>query len=363
MKKILLVCNTSNSVITFRKKLIEKLQANGYSVSAVAFDDQCQAEIEAMGVEFYCLADKNRSVNPLKILSLKRRYCKLIKKLHPDVVFTFMLKPNIFGVKAAAKAGVKEIYSMVEGAGDVFINNSFKWKAIRFFVCKMYKSAFKRSKKVFFLNEDDKAEFIERKLVQAEQCEIVHGIGVDLSHFAVKPMKNDRSFLMVARMLKTKGVLEYCLAARTVRAKYPDATFSYLGGEGSLKLADIQEFIDDGSVKYLGVTSDVRPYYEECTVNVLPSYREGCSVTIMEAAAAGRPILTTRTNGCKDSVKDGYNGFLVDVGNAAQLAEKMIWFIENPEHTKVMGENARKFAEENFDSEKINEKIFSIING
>ena len=362
MKKILFVCNTSNSVITFRKKLIEKFQANGYSVSVVAFDDQCKDELEKMGITFYLIADKNRSTNPLKILSLKGKYCKLIKKIAPDIVITSMLKPNVFGAKAAKKSGVKNVYCMMDGAGDVFINNSFKWKIIRFVVCKLYKSAFKCASRVFFLNADDKQEFIQRKLVAADKSEVVNGVGIDLIHFAQKPMVNDRSFLMVARMLKTKGVLEYCLAARTVKAKYPDAKFNYVGPEGSLTVADIQEFIDDGSVCYLGPKNDVRPYFEECTVHVLPSYREGQGQVSVEAGATGRPLIVCDTNGSRDTVQDGYNGFLVDVGSAAQVAEKMIWFIENPEKTKEMGENARKFAEEHFDSEKINEKIFSIIN-
>jgi len=194
----------------------------------------------------------------------------------------------------------------VEGAGDVFIYNTIKWRFIRFMVCKLYKNSFKRVKKVFFLNNEDKTEFLSRKILKKEQCEIVHGIGVNLEYFAYKPIKTDRTFLMVARMLKTKGVYEYCKCARTVKQKYPDAVFNYLGAEGTVKLSDIQEYIDDGSINYLGTTKDVRPYLEECTAFVLPSYREGMSMSIMEAAATGRAVLATDTVGCRDSIINEY---------------------------------------------------------
>ena len=248
--KIFLIVTKSEMIIPFRKSLIEYLQANGCEVGVIAQDDKCQEDVSKLGVTFYAVEQDNRTLNPFSMLQYKKGITTILRKEKPDVVFTFQLKPNTFGVKAAKKAGVKNIYSMVEGAGDVFINNTLKWKLVRFVVCKLYKSAFKNTKKVFFLNNDDKNEFVERKLVKKEQCEIVHGIGVDLERFAQKPFKNDRTFLMVARMLKTKGVFEYCQCARIVKQKYPDATFNYLGGEGTVKIADIQEYIDDGSITY-----------------------------------------------------------------------------------------------------------------
>ncbi len=249
--KIALITPTSGQVIGFRAKLIETLQQNGYGVSVLTFDKEHKQEIESRNIKFYCVEDKNRSLNPFKVLSLKNKYCKIIKETKPDTVFTFMLKPNTFGVLAAKKAGIKNIYSMVEGAGDVFVNNGLKWKIIRKVVCVLYKKAFRNSKKVFFLNNDDKTEFIQRKLVKPEQCEVVHGIGIDLEKFAYKTIKNHKTFLMVARMLKTKGVYEYCKCARIVKQKYPDAVFNYLGAEGTVTLADIKEYIDDGSCYFI----------------------------------------------------------------------------------------------------------------
>ena len=360
-KRIMIIVAASNMVLSFRTDLIKKFQIEGYSVGVVAFDNDCQVQIEGLGVKFYCVDDNNRNTSPLKILSLKKKYVKIIKDFDPEIVFTFMLKPNTFGVFAAKKAGVKKVYSMVEGAGDVFIKSGFKWKIIRSVVCHLYKKAFKISNKVFFLNNDDKSEFINRKILPQEKCELINGIGVNLEKFAYKPVVNTSTFLMIARMLKTKGVIEYCKCARLVKQKYPNATFNYLGQEGDIMVGDIQDYIDDGSINYLGAVSDVRPYLEQATVMILPSYREGFPMSIMEAQAVGRAVITHNVTGCKETVKDGYNGFLVQKGDCEKMAEKVIWCLENQEETKKMCENARAFAEQYFDQQKINQKIFDIV--
>ena len=353
-KKIVLLCGLSSYVIHFRMGLIAALQSRGLKVSVVAFDEENAQEIKNAGADFYCLEDSNRGVNVFKVLSLKKRYVRLIKEINPDYVFTFMLKPNIFGTLAAKSLGITQIYSMVEGAGDVFINQSLMWRGIRFLVTRFYKQAFKYSQKVFFLNDEDKKEFIDRGLVKDKQAIIVRGIGVDLQKFQYKPLKDDASFLMIARMLKTKGVMEYCKAAKIVKSRYAKAKFCYLGAEGSIKLSDIQDYIDTGIIEYLGTTEDVRPYLEACAVYVLPSYREGLPMSIMEAEAVGRAIVTTASIGCKDTVKEGYNGYLVGLKNEYDLAEKLMYFLENSEEIVRMGENSRCFAEEYFDQDKIN---------
>ena len=359
--KILLLCVKTQVVIGFRKTLIESMQKLGHDVAVITFDREHEELIKSRGIEFHCLEDSNRSLNPFKILSLKKRYAKKIREIAPDIVFTFMLKPNTFGVLGAKKAGVEEIYSMVEGAGDVFIYNSLKWRVIRKFVCYMFRKSLCYAKKVFFLNTDDRDEFISYRLVKKEQCDIVPGIGVDLDRFAKKPLVQKDCFLMVSRMLKTKGVLEYCEAAKKVKSSYPNAKFRYLGGEGTVKLSDIQSYIDEGIIDYKGTTLDVVPYYEEATVAVLPSYREGLGLVNAEASAVGRPVITCDTIGTRCTVVDGYNGFLVPVGDSNALAEKMIYFLEHPDEIVTMGENGRRFAEEHFDKDKINQKICSVL--
>lgn len=362
MIKILLLCPTSNSVKNFRQPLIRKFKSEGYQVGVCVFDEDNREMIEKMGVDFFCIPSRNRSLNPFHFLKQKNSYRKLIREYQPDIVFTFVLKPNTIGVMAANSVGVKEIYSMVEGLGDVFTNDTLKWRIIRFIACKWYKKSLKYVKKVFFLNVDNKAEFISRKLAIEEQCQLIKGVGVDLERYEQKPIKNANTFLMISRMIKSKGVFEYCECARIVRQKYPNAVFNYLGVEGPLKLADIKEYIDDGSINYLGTAKDVRPYIEDCGVFVLPSYYgEGLPMSIMEAEAVGRGVITCDTVGCRDTVINEYNGFLIPKCNVQELVKKVIWMIENPKKVVEIGCNSRKFAEENFNQEKINEIIVNII--
>lgn len=360
--KIFLLATKSETVLTFRKGLIEKLKQSGYQIGVIAYDADRKEEIAALGVSFYCVEQDNRGLNPLAILQHQKKIKQILKEEAPDIAFTFQLKPNTFGVQAAKAAGVKNIFCMVEGAGDVFNNQSLKWKLVRSVVCQLYRGAFRHAKKVFFLNTDDKAEFEERKLVSPRQSELVHGIGVNLEHFAFKPIKNSRTFLMVARMLKAKGVLEYCKCARLVKQKYPDAVFNYLGAEGTVTLEDIREYLDEGSVCYLGTAKDVRPYLEECTCLLLPSsYREGLPMSIMEAEATGRVIITCNNVGCRDTVIDGHNGYLVACGDYEALAKKCIYLIEHPEVSTQMGVNSRVFAEGQFDQKVINEKLLTVL--
>ena len=360
--KIFLIVTASGTVLSFRRSFIQALQEKGHSVSVIAGDDKKQQKIEALGVDFYCVPQDNRGLDPISMLRYEKGIKKILEQEKPDIVFTFQLKPNVFGVRAAKSAGVEKIYSMVEGAGDVFLKDGIKWKAIRSVVCHLYKNAFQHSDKVFFLNNDDKQEFLRRKLLQEEKSVLINGIGVDLDNFEHRPVKNGKSFLMIARMLESKGIIEYCECARIVKQKHPDATFGYLGSEGTLTVDDIKEYIDDGSINYLGTASDVRPYIEECTAYVLPSYyREGLPMSTMEAEAVGRLVITTDSIGCRETVVDGYNGFLVPTKDPVALAEKCIFVIENHDRAIEMGNNSRKLAENRFDSKKINDVICDII--
>lgn len=360
--KYMLIMTVSENVINFRSSLINFLLSKGHDVTVVAHDDHRAADIENLGVTFYCIEQDNRGLNPFAILGYFKKMIQVIKKERPDVIFTYQMKPNIFGTISGRLCGVRRLYPMVEGLGDVYANTGFKWQCIRFVTDMLYRISLLMVRKVFFLNNDDKKEFLRRKLTKEEKCLVVHGIGVDLEKFSYTPTKNEHTFLMVARMLKTKGVYEYCKCARLVKQKYPDAVFGYLGAEATVKLSDIQEYIDDGSIVYYGTTQDVRPYLAEATAVLLPSYREGCPVSIMEAEAMGSAVIVSNSVGCKDAVVDGFNGFIVKKRDYEVMAEKVIWCIEHPEETKQMGVNARAFAEERFNAEKINEFVYEVSN-
>ncbi len=361
--KYLLITTSSRSVINFRSSFIKHLKEKNNEIVVISQDDEMKNEIEKKDVKFYCVKGNNRSLNPFKMFNSIKQYKSIILSEKPDYVLTYQLKPNTFGVLAAKKAKITKIYPMVEGLGDVFINNTFKWKVIRFVVCKLYKKAFKNANKVFFLNNDDKNEFIDRKLVKKEQCIVIPGIGVDTEKFAYKPLKNYNVFLMVARMLKTKGVMEYCEAARQVKKVYPEAVFNYLGAEGNIKISDIQEYIDDGSINYLGLTNDVRPYLEECSMFVLPSYyREGLPMSIMEAMSVGRGIITTDNVGCRETVENEVNGYLISKENIVEdLKNTVFHILKNRGTTENFSMQSRRTAEDKFCERIINKNIYYIL--
>lgn len=360
--KCVLIVNKSESVLTFRRNLVAHLKNNGYEVIVISQDNERQSDILGLGVKFYCVQQDNRGLNPIATLHYWNQIRKILNEEKPNVAFSFQIKANTFGVFAAKAAGIKKIFAMVEGAGDVFIKQTVPWKLLRGAVCILYRIAFCLTDCVFFLNQEDKTEFVGRKLIQEGRSVVIPGIGVDLEHFAQKPLKSYNRFLMVARLHREKGVFEYCECARLVRQRFPEAEFDYLGPEREIKIADIQEYIDDGSIHYLGAVKDVRPFLENCTALILPSrYREGLPMSIMEAEAVGRCILTFDNVGCRDTVEDGYNGFLLRPKDVAGLAEKCCYLLENPDKADCMGENSRLFAEKHFDQEKINVEIIKII--
>jgi len=362
MKHIALLCGSSNTVINFRLTLIRFLKKKDYKVSVVCLDDTRREEILKEEVSFYTVGVPNRTTNIFKRFFLSNRYKKLLCKLKPDLCFSFMLTPNTSGIIGAKKAKIQNLFSMVEGLGDAFSNNSLKWRLIRRLECFLYRKAFKNVRKVFFLNNDDKGELIKRKIIKQSQAIVVSGIGVDLDYFKELPIINHRSFLMIARLVETKGIFDYCNASRIVKKKYPNSHFVLLGEEFTLTAKDIQEYIDDGCIEYRGFVFDVRPYISQCGVFVLPSfYREGFPASIMEAMASGRCVITTDNVGCREAVVDGYTGFIVRPKDSSDLAKKCLFLCENPEIVDKMGTNAREFAERFFDEKNINAMILSIL--
>lgn len=364
MKKALIIINSSQNIYNFRLPLINKLETNGYSVETVSLDDKYDELLKSIGIRNHCIISDNRSINPLKALRLKRKLYRLICNLKPDVVFTFMIKPNVFGTLAAKKAKVENIYSMVEGAGEAFIDRKgLKAKIVKKAASYLCKKAFKYPKKVFFLNDDDANEFINLGIVNKEKALVINGVGVDLEKFAFSKLDNtSSSFVMASRMLIEKGVLDYCKCAEIVKKTHPEAKFYYLGADGNITKADIQKYIDNGSIEYLGNVKDVRPYIASSLMLILPSYyREGRPMSIMEAQSIGRPVITCNSIGCKDMVIDGYNGYLIEAKDYQTLASKCCYILDNKEVAVKMGINARKFAEENYDQNVINDYILKTI--
>lgn len=366
MNKFLLISPKNRTVYNFRGDLIKEIISRGYEVIVIGPDITDVDKVEALGCRFVEIPMQKNGTN----ISGDMKYCKallqLMKKEHPDYVLSYTVKPIVYGSIAAAKAGIKHINCLVTGGGYALTAETTKAKLIGSIVKRLYKIAFKKAENIIFQNEDDLNEFVDRKLVSKDKCNVVNGSGVNMDHFKTLDMPDEESFFMLSRLLKSKGVREYLEAAKLVKQKYRDTKF-YLLGKYETEMQDavskgyIEQFIKDGIVERFEETSDVRPYYKKCSVYVLPSYREGTPRTVLEAMACGRPIITTNSNGCRGTVKDGVNGYLVPVKDIKALAERMEMFITHPGLSKKMGSESIEYCKEKFDVNKVNEDLLKIM--
>lgn len=369
-KSILLIASYTPSVVNFRKELILSLLDTGYSVSVIA--PKTTAEITAQIQELGCIflpikMDSRGGVNPLKDMLYLAVLTSILIKTKPDCILSYTIKPVIWGTLAAKIAGIKKSYSIITGLGYAFTDIAgWKKKSINCIVRKLYGLALKMNTKTFFQNPDDQVLFEELKLVQPDKAILINGSGVNLNEFSKSPPPAHKvKFLLLARLLRDKGIYEFIEAARKIKHKYPQARFS-IGGyidqnPTSISKSDLEAWINEGIIDYLGNLTNVREAIKNCSVYVLPSYREGTPRSVLEAMAMGRPIITTDVPGCRETVIDGVNGFLVPVKNVNALVEKMELFIQNPEQCTTMGHESRRIAEEKFDVHHVNKIIMNTL--
>lgn len=354
---IVLVGNTAWSIHTYRLGLIRTMLQRGVQVTVIAPHDDTVALLENLGCRYLLLNIAPKGTNPAKdfqtLWQLRRYYIELI----PDLIFHYTIKPNIYGSLAAKLTGAPSI-AVTTGLGYVFTQKSIAaWIAKQ-----LYSFAFRFPCEVWFLNSDDLKTFrSERLLAHPDIARVLSGEGVDLTHFLATPLpeRNHFSFLLVARLLWDKGVKEFVDAARTIRQRYPKARFQLLGPIGvdnpsAISKTDIDKWVGEGLIEYLGQTADVRPYVEAADCIVLPSfYREGVPRSLMEASAMQRPIITTDMPGCRDVVADGSTGFLCRPRDSLSLALTMARILDmSPESRREMGERGRARMSTTFD-EKI----------
>ena len=367
MKKIVLISPKNRTVYNFRGDLVKQMVATGYEVVVTGPDQKDVRKIEALGARFIEIPMNKTGTNVRADL----QYCKaltiLLKKEKPNAILGYTVKPVVYGAIAAKRACVKNINCLVTGGGYTFIATTPKARVLALIVRSLYRRGLANADHVIFQNKDDLNEFCERRLVSRQKCSYVNGSGVNLSYFTQVPMPEHITFFMLSRLLKSKGVGEYLEAARIVKKQYPHVTFKLLGKyeyimQDAMDQEYVESFIKDGTVERFEETDDVRPYYKMCSVYVLPSYREGTPRTVLEAMAMGRPIITTDTQGCRETVKDGVNGFLVPIKNIQALAEKMIWFIDHPEAIQVMGQQSYQYVLKKFDVNKVNADMIRIMN-
>lgn len=365
--KFLLISPKNRTVYNFRGDLIRTIIEKGYEVLVTGPDQTDVEKIEALGARFIEIPMNKTGTSILGDLRYCKRLKALMKREKPDITLGYTVKPVVYGAIAAHRAKIASINSMVTGGGYTFTAKTMKAKVLGVIVRTLYKIGFHCSDRIIFQNPDDRDEFCERKLVKREKCHVVNGSGVNMEHFTPAPMPKQPAFFMLSRLLKSKGVREYLEAARLVKKEYPEASFYLLGKyetamQDAIARDEIEQYIADGIIERFEETSDVRPYYEKCSVYVLPSYREGTPRTVLEAMAMGRPIITTDTNGCRETVIAGKTGYLVPVGDSAVLAERMKAFLQDPALAEAMGGESLALCKEKFEVGRVNAEMLKILN-
>lgn len=371
--KVVLLGTVAASTINFRGDLICTLVAEGHDVYCFCtdFDDDSESIIVGMGAKPVTYRLRRAGMNPfadLKTISILK---KLLKDIKPDIVFSFFVKPVIYGSIAARLAGVKHRYAMLEGLGYVFTDLpsglSFKQKILRKIQVFLYRLALPCIDKLIFLNHDDPADLLEKNNLKAKSVHVLGGIGLNLQDYPFTPAPVDPvRFLFIGRLLAEKGIFEYVEAARLVKQQHPAAEFVVLGGldeenPGGLKREALNQLLAEGIIEYPGHVNNVTDWIAGSSVFVLPSYREGMPRSTQEAMAMGRAVITSDAPGCRETVEQGVNGFIVPRWNVQALAEKMIYLIENPSEITRMGNESHRIAVDKFDANKVNQRLMEIL--
>ena len=373
MPTLALITANAQTLRLFRTHLIAALVARGVRVLALApnFDDDSRALVRSLGAEPVDCRLQRTGLNPVRDVLDTLHLARLLRRLRPDVVLGYAAKPVIYGSMAARLAGVPRRLAMVEGLGFAFTPSgekmSVKRRLFQRLLMELYRAAFACAHRVVFLNPDDEAQLVDAGLLPASKAFMLGGIGLDLAQWQpAAPVSEPPTFLLTARLLREKGVLEFANAARIVKSQHPQARFILLGvpdeaNPGSITAAQAQAWVDEGLLEWPGF-QPVAPWLVQASVFVLPSfYREGVPLSTQEAMAMARPVITTDAPGCRETVVDGVNGFLVPPRNAQALAQKMCVFIEQPELIASMGQASRRLAQERFDVHQVNERLIALI--
>jgi len=356
--KVVMALNTAWNLVNFRAGLIRALINSGYDVVAVAPADEYVDRVTALGARFVHLPMDRKGTHPGRDLLLLWRFYRLLRQEKPAAYLGFTIKPNVYGSIAAHLLDVPVINN-IAGLGTVFGKENWLTRLVRL----VYRIALARATRVFFQNNDDQAAFLLMGLVPPHVVERLPGSGVDLARFAYRnPPQRDSveqlRFILIARLLWDKGVGEFVEAARAVRKNHPQVEFCLLGfidadDAAAVSRSQVDAWIAEDVITYLGVSDRIEVEIAAADCVVLPSYyREGVPRTLLEAAATGRPIITTDTSGCRDVVKDGVNGFLCRPRDVGDLADKMERIAAlSPAEREEMGRQSRSKAEREFDEQ------------
>jgi len=364
-KTITICSNTSWYLYNFRMGLIRALQEQGYRIVLIAPKDDYSDRLEGLGCKHYHIDIDNKGTNPIEDTKLLYQFYQLFKTIKPDMVLIYTIKPNIYGGIVSKILNIPTI-NVIAGLGTVFLNDNLSSKIARW----LYKVSF-NGNQVLFENEDDCKEFLDKNLVKKSQTKLIPGSGINTEAFQPKnSLSNSKNlvFLLIARLIKDKGVVEYIEAIKSIRTKYPTVQFKilgsyYFGNPSSISEDEVKGWVADGIIEYLGYTDAVLEEIEKADCIVLPSYREGLSRVLLEGASMSKPIITTNVTGCRDVVDDGENGYLVPPKDSKSLAiaiEKMIALSD--EERIVMGQKGRIKVIKEFDEKIVIKHYLNVIN-
>ena len=361
--KIVVLSSHTPSLFWFRTDMMLDFIALGHDVVAIGNEgeEKWQDKFSENGIKYRCAIIQRNGTNPFKDLQTLSSIKKLLKYEKPDKIFTYQAKTVIYGGIAANQLGISEVYPLIAGVGSVFLSDSIKAKIVRFVIKNEYRIGMRKCPNIFFQNPDDVEIFAKNKIIDTNRIIMINGSGVSLEEFTVQPFPDTFAFLCIARLIRDKGVYEYLQACRIIKERYPKVRCLLVGpfdtNPSALIKEELHPYIDDGIIEYFGEQPDVRPYLAQCSVYVLPSYREGTPKTVLEAMATGRAVITTDAPGCRETVVDGQNGCLVPIKDIDALAEKMELLINSPDIVTHMALIGRNIAVEKYDVKLVNNTI------
>lgn len=367
MKKFILISPKNRSAYNFRGDLIKEIQAKGYDVVVTGPNKEGVKKIEALGARFMEVPVNKNGLNPFADIAYCLKLRKIMKKEKADAILGYTIKPVIYASIAGWLAGVKNRSAMITGAGYLFANKSLKARIIRLISFFLYRLGLGAAQNVIFQNVDDLNEFVEHGLVKKEKCGVVNGSGVNMTKFKPAAYPDTLTFFFLGRLVNAKGGMDFVKAAKIVKAKYPDTKFMILGKidpslPDAITEAELMPYVNDGTVDLFPETDNIARYYAESSVFVLPTaYREGTPRVILEALASARAVITTFAPGCKETVKEGVNGFFVPIHNPEACADKMEHFIAHPEDVERMGKESLKLCRNKYEVSIINHRMLEMM--
>lgn len=369
-KRIAMICGDITAALNRRPEFCETLPTLGQRALFLCppCDPSDQKTIEDMGFEVQFINSDKQAINPLADLGYLKNLKAILKTEQISDVFAFHLKPIMYSGIACRHLGIR-FHGLFAGLGFLFSEQKgLKKKAIQKVAARVLAYSLAKAHTVIFQNNDDKQTLLQHRVVGDwnHNLVVVNGSGINLDSFPYSPVSDDRplKFLLVARMLRDKGIPEYYKCARQIRGKWGDAAvFQLLGpfddNPNALKPEQVEAWASEGAIDYLGITTDIRRYLIDSSVIVLPSfYMEGTPKVLLESLATGRPIITTDSRGCRETVRDGVNGFLVQPRNVPQLVEACEYFLQSPDQLLTKGQASRELARDKFDVTSVNHKMF-----